>query len=58
MRQKTAEEEEACPQVITSRAFKCEADRRPLQTHSYALTQIHPKTLGSVDDYPSRILSY
>jgi hypothetical protein len=39
-------------QVITSRAFKCEANRRPLQAHSYTLTQIHLKTSGSVDGPP------
>jgi hypothetical protein len=36
--------------VITSRTFKCEAERCPFQAHSYALTQMHPKTSGSVDD--------
>ena len=33
-------------QVITSRAFKCEADICSFQAHSYALTQIHEKTVG------------
>jgi hypothetical protein len=53
MRQKIAEEEEdACPYKSLHRTFKCEANRRPLQAHSYTLTQIHLKTSGSVDELP------